>query len=308
MLELSVIIPTHNRAEILSTCLEKLLENQFPKTKYEIIIVNDGSTDNTEEVVKEIQKEHKQIRYFKQKKMGQGVARNLGMKEAKSEIILLIGDDIFVNKTFLEQHYKTHRLHPEKNYACLGLILWDPTIKISPLMEWLTNGSSLFGRFGGHQFAYEKLENKEFADYNFFYTSNISLKKRLLEKNQFDPWFDGYGWEDIELAYRLEKKENLKILYNPHAVGHHHHEISLENFKSRMISIGKAAVAFENKHPEINKVPKGFKKFIFQILGNSITVFLLKIASKLSKQKLQPLYFYALSKKYFMIGLKQQIS
>jgi len=308
MVEVSVVIPTYNRSEILETCLNKLIVSNFPKTKYEIIVVDDGSTDYTEEAAREFAKEHTQIKYFRQSNKGQGVARNLGISKAKGNIVILIGDDIFVTKNFIEEHYKTHKHYDEENYASLGLTAWDPEIKVTSLMEWMSKGKALFGRFGGTLLAYDQLEGKKFADYNYFYGSNISLKKSLLDKHKFDPWFDGYGWEDIEFGYRLEKKEDLKIIYNPHAIGYHHHEISKEAYKKKVIQIGKSAKSFEDKHPELNKVPRGKKRILFEILGFPLTIFLLKILSKITLNKLRPLYFYALSKKYFLIGLKQKIS
>jgi glycosyltransferase involved in cell wall biosynthesis len=308
MIELSVIIPTHNRAEILEKCLQHLHNSQFPKNKFEIIIIDDASTDNTQQVVEKAKETNPNINYFKQKKAGQGVARNFGVTQAKGNVCVLIGDDMFVHKRFLEEHFRIHKLNPNENYACLGLILWDPDIKISSFMKWLTQDNLFLGRFGGHQFAYNKLENKKFADYNFFYTSNLSIKTELLKKHSFDPWFDSYGWEDIELGYRLHKKEDLKIIYNPEAITYHHHQISYDSFKDRMISIGKGAIKFQSKHQELNVVPKGFKILAFKLISNPITIALLKLSSKLSQGKTEALYFYALSKKYFLIGLKQQIS
>lgn len=308
MLELSVIIPTHNRAEILKKCLEHLHNSQFPKNKFEIIIIDDASTDNTEQVVTEAKKQNENIHYFKQKKAGQGVARNFAVTQAKGSVCVLIGDDMFVHKRFLEEHFRIHKLHPEENFACLGQILWDPDINISSFMKWLTQENLFLGRFGGHQFAYNQLEDRELADYNFFYTSNLSLKTKLLQKHSFNPWFDSYGWEDIELGYRLEKKEDLKIIYNPEAITYHHHEICFDSFKDRMISIGRGAIKFQDKHPELQKVPTGIKFLIFKLISNPISIALLKSITKLSKGKTEALYFYALSKKYFLIGLIEQIS
>ncbi|MFO0781112.1 MAG: hypothetical protein U0519_04520 [Candidatus Gracilibacteria bacterium] len=65
-------------------------------------------------------------------------------------------------------------------------------------MKWLTNEMAVFWPFWWPSVCYEKLEGKIEADYNFFYTSNISLKRTLLDKYPFDPSFSGYGWEDIE--------------------------------------------------------------------------------------------------------------
>lgn len=301
-MELSIIIPTHNRAPILEQCLERIFLNDFPKNKYEVIVVDDASTDNTQEICTKWQKSEN-LTYLKQKKSGQGVARNKAIDLAKGKVLIFIGDDIFINKNFLREHYEYHDQYPQKNYAVLGLILWDPEINISEIMNWSTNSSQIFGKFGGHQFAFEKLTHNKEANYNFFYTSNISLKKSILQDNKFDPWFDGYGWEDIELGYRLSKNYNLKIIYNSNAIAYHHHEIDLEQFKKRMYQIGKATHLFHHKHPELNKLPNLKKKLILNSISNKLSLTISSILNKVFQNKLNPIYFYCLSKHYYLKGL-----
>lgn len=297
-----IIIPTYNRCKILRKTLKALLDQTANPKTYEIIVVDDGSTDKTHRTVQEISKKaERKITYLRQKNKGQGSARNLGIKSAEGEIIIFIGDDIIVKPDFIKQHILTHQKHPERNTACLGFITWHPNLKITPLMKWLESGSSILGRFGGHQFAYDKLENKKEANYNFFYTSNISLKKKILEKEKFDQEFDRYGWEDIELGYRLTKKENLKIYYNKKAIGHHYHKMTLNDLKERMQLIGKSAHIIQRKHPELKKVPPIWKKIIFHILSNPLSLILLRRI-----KKLESLYFYALSKRYFLKGVNNR--
>jgi glycosyltransferase involved in cell wall biosynthesis len=303
-MELSIIIPTHNRAQILDKCLQRLFSNNFPKNKFEVIVVDDASTDNTQEICTNWSSQEN-LTYLKQNKSGQGVARNKAIDLAKGEILIFIGDDIFVNKNFLNEHLQVHQQHPQKNYAVLGLILWDPEINISEIMKWSTNGSQLWGKFGGHQFAFEKLTHNKQANYNFFYTSNISLKKEIFKNNKFDPWFDGYGWEDIELGYRLTKDEDLKIIYNSQAIAYHHHEIDLEQFKQRMFQIGRATHLFHFKHPELKKLPNFKKRLIFKLISNKFSLILIQNINKIFQNKLNPIYFYCLSKHFYMKGLKQ---
>lgn len=306
-LQVSVVVPTYNRAETLKECLEKLIRQKFVRSEYEIIIVDDGSTDNTKQVVEEFAlKSPVSIRYFYQKNQGQGVARNYGVRNAKGKIIIFIGDDILVVNDFIKQHALFHRKHIKPNDAVLGFVGWDPRLDITPFMEWLVNGSSVLGRFGGHQFAFEKLKGKDKADYNFFYTSNISLKRPILMKHPFDTRFSSYGWEDIELGYRLHKKEGLNIRYNPFAVGYHCHEIDEEDFKNRMRQIGKSAHLIHKKYPELKKVPSFLKKMIFIVISNNLTLYLLKKFYDIFGAECYTLYFYALSKKYFLQGLKQK--
>lgn len=320
-MNVSLIIPTHNRAEILKKTIEALFrQSEKPK---QIIIIDDGSTDSTQKWIKNLfnmgsksnaqadttdqfqaEMEGIELQYLKQKNQGQGIARNLGIQKATGDIILLIGDDIIGSPNLVEEHRKIHEKHPESHIAVLGKIDWHPELKITPFMEWLTNGSSILGKYGGHQFAYEKLEGKEEADYNFFYTSNISLKTKLLKHYPFDPEFQKYGWEDIELGYRLTKKENLKIFYNPLAAAYHYHPMSEDSLAPRMRQIGASAKIIQKKYPELHKVPSRKKIWAFLLLSNPLSLFFFNMVRKiLPSRKTNAYYYYARSKKYFLEGL-----
>jgi len=305
-MQISVVIPTYNRAAVLKECIYSLNKQDLPKNQFEVIIVDDGSRDDTAKIAKDIIRELNgmNITYVRQKNKGQGIARNTGIRKAKGEVILLIGDDLMATKDLLSEHLKIHFLHPEDNAAVLGFTSWDPRLHLSPVMKWMVNGSSVLGKFGGHQFAYEKLRGKEEADYNFFYTINISLKRNILQKYPFDPEFSGYGWEDIELGYRLQKKTGMKIYYNPQAIGYHYHVINEPEMLERMYNIGKASWIIHNKYPELRKVPSGGKLILLRIISSSITILMLNILRIVSQGYFSDLYYYALSKQYFLKGLK----
>lgn len=297
---LSIVIATFNRCGVLALCLTALTR-QKGKVKFEVIIVDDGGSDDTRKVCESFG-DKLQIKYFYQENQGQGIARNLGISESSGEIIVFINDDIIVSENFLVEHLLIHEKHLEGKVAVLGFIDWDPQIKITPFMKWLTNGSCVLGKFGGHQFAFEKLAQKNEADYNFFYTSNISLKKSLLRKEHFCTEFKAYGWEDIELGYRLDKKHGLVLRYNHKAIGYHHHEITVESFGKRMEMIGASVRIFDSMHSELKKSPAMLKRIIFRFLGSIPVLAILKFFMKSDGGYAFDLYHYALSKKYFLKG------
>lgn len=293
----SVVIPTYNRSKKLVQCLKALFEQNYAKTKFEIIVVDDGSQDDTQKVLARFQKKSLlPLRAFFQTNQGQGVARNKGIEHAHGEIILFIGDDIIATKNLLREHDRVHHFHPEENAAVLGFITWHPALEITPLMRFMERGGVIFGRFGGHQFAYDLLRGKRRADFRFFYTSNISLKRSLLLQHKFDPWFAGYGWEDIELGYRLTQRAGLKLYYEPNAAAYHNHAITREDFENRMRRVGEASHIIHAKYPELQKIPSYKKRAAFRILSHPISLRIIKAFS-------QNLYFYALSKKYFLEGV-----
>ncbi len=290
---LTVIIPTYNRAEILGRCLECLVEQTYPLDEMQIIVVDDGSTDNTEEIARSWEFRFPHLKYIKQENQGQGNARNNALKHALGDIIMFIGDDILLERTAIHEHMLTHKRHPEIRAAVLGLILWHPEINVTDFMNWLTTGKE-----GGTQFAYDLLEGKEKADYNFFYTSNISMKRQLIQKHKFDPDFKSYGWEDIELGYRMTKEDQMELYYCKSAVGYHHHEIDEKSLARRMRSIGRSSKIFNQKHPELKKIPPLWKKAALWAISRKPILFIAKHTKK-------NFYYYALSKRYLLEGLRK---
>ena len=304
VMKLSVIIPTYNRAKILEQTLRALESQDFELKDFEVVVVNDGSTDKTSKVLIKWKKRKLNLIALKQKNAGQGKARNKALQKATGEVVIFLGDDTIPTPNFLKEHWDLHQKHPKQCYAVLGLIEWHPDLKINAYMRWMTNGSSIFGKFGGHQFAYEKLKRGKKPDFNFFYTSNVSLKRKLLGRNPFDLSFNKYGWEDIELGYRLQKEKGMRMLYNPRAMVYHHHIMDEKGLKKRMEFIGRSAHIIDAKYPELKKVPGRSKKFAFRLLSNPISLLLITILNKLTLKRLQALYYYALSKKYFLKGVR----
>lgn len=293
---LTIIIPTYNRAEILIRCLDCLVGQSLSQERFEVIVVDDGSSDGTSEKVSEWSNEGKltNFRYLKQENQGQGNARNNALKYAKGEVVMFIGDDMLTDEKCLKEHVKLHEEHPEPSVAALGLVLWHPDVKVTNFMEWLTCGKA-----GGTQFAYDLLEGKEKANFWFFYTANISLKKELLDKYMFDTDFHSYGWEDIELGYRLEKEQGLELYYIKSAVVYHHHEIDEASLRKRMRSIGRSAWIFHKKHPELGVVPGFWKRMAFRVMSFGPFLWLAKVFRR-------HFYYYALSKKYLLEGLREK--
>jgi glycosyltransferase involved in cell wall biosynthesis len=102
MIFLSVIIPTRNRAKYLSAALESLTKQTYPVEQFEVLVVDNGSTDNTREVCFSFKNTIPNLRYFYEETPGLHVGRHLGMKMAKSEILAYADDDIEAFPTWLE--------------------------------------------------------------------------------------------------------------------------------------------------------------------------------------------------------------
>ncbi len=274
--------------------MERLFKQNLSRESFEVIVVDDGSVDKTRDVLNGFEKESNFF-HFRQKNQGQGNARNLALKHARGQIVLFIGDDIYAENDFVKAHIDFHFDYPEENTACLGGIEWFPGNETNDFMTWLTHG--------GPQFAYYKLKDGQEVDFRYFYTSNISLKISLLKEERFDPDFKSYGWEDIELGYRLCKKFMLKIIYKQKILAYHDHIINEESLKKRMLSVGTSAKLFEKKQNEVRVVPKGLKLIILKLISFSPIIFILYIVKRIFPFA-KKYYWYALSKRYFILGLK----
>jgi len=251
MPQLSVIIPTFNRAAVLRRMLNLLAVQTLAASEWEVIVIDDGSTDETPRVLVEFQEKGIfNLKWESQANAGQGAARNRGFDLATGKILLILGDDMLPRPGLLEAHLRFHIHHPETEAAALGLVRWHPELAITRFMRWLDTS--------GTQFKFHDLQPEQTTDFWRFYTANISLKKELLGTERFDPDFTGWGFEDTELGLRLEKK-GMKLLYYPDALVEHLHAISAEGLAERQRSAGRNAALFQSKHPEIAIIPRGWK-------------------------------------------------
>lgn len=96
----SIIVPVYNASSYLPSCLESLISQTYQNI--EILLINDGSTDVSESIMKEFQKKDKRIRYFYQENKGVSSARNLGIQKAKGKYLCFVDSDDVVTSTFVE--------------------------------------------------------------------------------------------------------------------------------------------------------------------------------------------------------------
>jgi glycosyltransferase involved in cell wall biosynthesis len=236
----SVVIPTYNRQEMLMRVL-KALEDQVDAPEFEAIVINDGSTDPTENCA--TMHWALPFTFRTQPNSGPGTARNLGVTLAKGKFVVFIGDDTVPEKNFLAEHARIHReSNDDPLLACLGYTGWPRSERVTAFMDYINDY--------GLQFGYKLIRDGAIVPFNFFYTSNISIDRQLLAAHPFDTSFPAAAWEDIELAYRLDKL-GLKIRYNARAVTRHYHQMTVDSFARRQYTVGKSGAIFFRKHPEL---------------------------------------------------------
>lgn len=226
----SVQICSFNRRDILKRSLEALFNQDFPSDKFEIIVVDDGSTDSTGDMVKSL-KAPCGFKYIRQDHLGLSIGRNKGIREAKGKYVLFVDDDIISDKNLLNEHLRTHQKYPN-----------------SVIKGWVNHVDSL-----------DNPQKPRFtwADIStaFFWTSNVSVEREyLLKAGLFDEDFKEYGWEDLELGLRL-KKLGLVSRYNKNAVVYHYKsrwkKHDLERLLAQAEAKARTAIVFLSKHPTL---------------------------------------------------------
>jgi glycosyltransferase involved in cell wall biosynthesis len=302
--DISVVIPTYNRRSALEITLNGLRE-QDSDVSFEVIVVDDGSSDDTASKVFELQESFPvPLHYFHQENRGQSTARNLGARNAAGDYLLFLGDDIEPVPAFLAEHLEKHRnAHPSgpdsSKIVVIGYTTWPDHYRKNRFLEFIGER--------GWQFGFSIIENPEDVPFNFFYTSNISLpRKFFIESGGFDEDFREYGWEDIELSARL-KKVGMRIVYCSKAKAFHHHPTTISSFIQRQRKVGLSALPFLEKHPNLREFLGIDHNPDYSMLDH-IKMRILTVACKLTENMSWPdfsRYYPDILTFYYMQGLTE---
>jgi glycosyltransferase involved in cell wall biosynthesis len=238
----SVVIPTYKRLPMLLRVLDAL-ERQQAAPEFEVIVIDDGSGDDTADVMQAHRAKNYALTFQSQPNSGPGRARNRGVGLATGRYVLFIGDDTVPEPGFLAQHARSHGDDgDDPHVACLGYTGWPAGERVTAFMDYINDF--------GLQFGYKLIRDGEIVPFNFFYTSNISIDRQLLGLEPFDTTFPAAAWEDIELAFRLDAL-GLKIRYNAQAITRHYHPMTVDSFARRQYTVGRSGAIFYRKHPEL---------------------------------------------------------
>jgi len=216
--KISVIVPTYNSEKTIRETIEAVLNQNYPKKKYELIIVDDGSLDKTVGVVKKF----RSVGFFKQKHKGAAAARNLGVKKSKGDIILFTDADCVPGKNWIKNMVKPF---VDKN-----------VIAVSGTYRTMNN-DSLIARFVGLEIdeRHRKLQKRKSID--FVGTFSGAYRREIFRKVRgFDESFTTADGEDMEISFRAEKFG--KMVFTDKAFVYHRHPASLSKFLKQKFSRG----------------------------------------------------------------------
>ena len=231
MIDFSVIVCTHNRAAILTDCVDSLLTQTIDKSRFEIIIVDNNSTDNTEEIAKDFAKNNSNIKYLQEKTVGYSAPRNCGWKNALGNIVAYIDDDEIAAPDWLESIEKAFQIEEKPDIiGGIYLIKYD---KIPP--DWFIES------MGGTNKNRQKGILNQRKDC-YLAGGNIAFKKEVLEKlNGFSNDFNmknGFLMmgEDTDICQRA-KNAGFKLFYDPnikiyHRMNQNNYDIEIRKQKA----------------------------------------------------------------------------
>lgn len=236
-----------------------------------MIVVGDGHHPRIPHFVPRVP-----IHYFEIPKSHQGSARNEGVKHAKGDYCLFIGDDIFLAPDACEKHINAHSLSPSVPdnvragtdhcplTTVLGFTTWDPSCGITPVMRWLEKTGWQFGYGAIAKYAHDCIPAS--IQHRFTYTSHLSLPTKIARENVFRDDVSHYGWEDIEWGLRL-RQAGIPLYYEPEAKAFHYHRITLEDSLKRMEVIGRSLAHISCKNTEFDRMPKGWKWWVYRMVS-----------------------------------------
>lgn len=226
--DITVQICSHNRCDVLKIVMESLIDQTLSPERFELVLVDDGSTDGTGTMVQNLEVPYHVTYLRHERNAGLATARNTGMKAAQGKVILIIDDDVIADPHLLEEHWRIHQQYDK--CVCNGWVnhVTEPRRPAKP-------------RF-----------TKADISTSFFWTSNVSVKRRdLFAAGLFDEDFKEYGWEDQEMGLRLMALGVTKH-NNKKAIGFHvkraPRRCDLERICRQAQAQGRTAVQYIHKH------------------------------------------------------------
>lgn len=229
MIIVSIIVPVLNAESYIKDCLVSLINQDFPKYQYEIIIVDNGSKDNTVNILEEYKKD---ILILHESKKGAYIARNTGIDISKGKIIAFTDADCIVHKDWLKELYKGFT---SDDIGCVvGAVIPYPG---KTLVEIYSGNKDLLSQ--------KHTLNSKFLPYG--QTANVAFRREVFKKiGNFDQGLMSGG--DADISWRMQMTTNFKLTYNSDSVIEHHHRSTFKGLFKQQFRYGFGRILLYKKY------------------------------------------------------------
>jgi GT2 family glycosyltransferase len=241
--EISVVVPTFRRPALLDRCLRSLAAQTADQGRFEVVVVDDGSGDQTAQVLETWRSRLPNLKSWAQPaNRGPAAARNRAVAESSASLLLFIDDDVVAPPSLVADHLALHA-EADPKLGVLGRVDWHPDLRVTPFMRWLDRSGL---QFGFNAFREGVVE----PSYVAFCTANLSMRRQLFDAvGGFDERFPYPAYEDMELGWRLHP-HGFRLEYRPTVLAYHAREIDLATFRRRTELVAKSAALLRRVHPK----------------------------------------------------------
>lgn len=247
----SVVVPVYNGADTIAACLKSLLNQDYPAEAYEIIVVENGSTDATTQVV-----EKYPVRLFHNDKRGPAPARNLGIAQSEAEIVAFTDADCVAEPQWLS---KLMQPYTDPQVGCVGGAIRVSTPGEGTFVERFLEDNPPLANFISGQNQY--LPN--------LYTGNASYRRSLL--NQLGGFnANMVTGEDVDLSWRLQVETGAKLCYVPEAIVYHRYQSTADGLAREYRQWGYGEILLDTMYRKHPNYPRSwhvqFRRILSQFL------------------------------------------
>ena len=243
----SVVVSAYNRLDALKMCLTALLHQTIESSKYEIILVDDCSTDGTKDYLNKIKNTETNIKYIRHEvNQGLASARNSGIRSAGGEYIIFLDGDIVPEPDFIEKMLFYHAQYPDEKIVVIGNLRFYKNITDKNNIAYFAQSRYLGFR-----------TKKEMAKIDY---SNLSPRyfaggiaslpySTVMEVGLFDSTFKYYGGEDTDYGIRLGNL-GVRLIFGASVIAYHNDPVFLEKYKNKRIEAAREGFKIMlKKHP-----------------------------------------------------------
>lgn len=243
--ELTVSICSFNRRDVLAECLEAFCRQEIEPGRFEIVLVDDGSSDGTADMLEGLEFPVP-CTVVSRENGGLSAARNSGLEVSRGEFVLFVNDDTIAHPRLVAEHIDAHRALRRvgrDRFAVLGTFE-------QPVEQFPTALAQALGRSNA-VFDYASMQTGQAYEPWKFWTCNVSVRLDMVRAvGGFDESFRHYGCEDTDLAFRLAKL-GMQVLFHDAARATHRHDMDFEYLSRRARTTARAYVRLVRKHPEL---------------------------------------------------------